>query len=43
MRIIFFLEMFKIESRFLNGKKNEEKSFMSEIIASKDVAINYLY
>ena len=45
-RVIFFLEMFKIESNFAKCKKkkeNWEKAFFSEIISSEDIGINCLY
>ena len=39
----FFLKMFKIESGFLKcANKIRRKSFVSEILASEDVAINCL-
>ena len=40
------MKTFKIESKFWKTKKkkkNEKKFFVSEIIASEDVAINRLY
>ena len=40
-RVIFFLKMFKIEPKFKN-KKKKKKVFVSEIIASENVAINCL-
>ena len=43
MRLIFFSKMFKIESKLGKYKKIEEKFFVSEIIAPKDVAINCFY
>ena len=43
MRVIFLLKMFKIESKFPKcKKKNQKMFFVSEIIASEDVAINCL-
>ena len=43
MRVIFFSKMFEIESKFRKCKKNlEKKFFVSEIIASEDLAINCL-
>ena len=39
-RVIFFSKMFKIEPKFKNTKK--KKFFVSEIIASENVAINCL-
>ena len=44
MRVIFVLKMVKIESKFSKWNKKFGKSFfISEIIASEDVAINCLY
>ena len=46
IRAIFFLTMFKIESKFRKCKKKKKiakKFFVSEIIASEDIAINCLY
>ena len=41
---IVFLKMFKIESKFTKCKKKmKQKLFVSEIIASENVAINSLY
>ena len=45
MRVIFSLKIFKIESKFRkckkkNNKKNEKNIFVSEIIASENVARN---
>ena len=41
MRVIYFLKMFKMNRNFQNAKKKkkkEKKSFVSEVIASEDVA-----
>ena len=44
MRVIFFLRMCAIESRFRKWKKKIETIFFaSEIIASENVAIDCLY
>ena len=43
MRVIFFLKIFKIKSKFQNLEKKIEKNFFCVIIASKDVAVNGLY
>ena len=44
VQVIFFLKMFKIESRFPKFNKKLGKCFfVSEIIASADVAIDCLY
>ena len=44
MRVIFFVEMFKTESKFQKSKKKIQKMFfLYEIISSQDVAINCLY
>ena len=44
MRVISSYEISKIESRFIKRNKNlGEYFFVSEIIASEDVAINFLY
>ena len=43
MRVIFFLKMLKIESKFREWKKekkNAEKIFVSEIFEAENVAIN---
>ena len=41
MRVIYFIEIFKIECQFPKCKKKKEKNyFVSEIIASADVAKN---
>ena len=43
MRVIFFLEMFKIESKFRKIKKSIEKRYFdSETIASENIALNCL-
>ena len=44
MRVIFFLKIFKMESKFRKCKKKkmEKKFFNSEIIASENVATNCL-
>ena len=42
--VIFFLKMFKIESKFTKCKKKIKKMFfVSEIIASENFALNCLY
>ena len=46
MRVIVFLKMFKIESKFTKCKKKKKKKqklFLSKIIGSENVAINILY
>ena len=44
MRVNFFLKMLQIESKFPKSKKKIQKRFsVSEIIASEDVAINFIY
>ena len=44
LRDIFFWKMFKTESKFPKCEQNNPKKFfMSEIIASEDVAINCLF
>ena len=44
MRVIFLFKMLKIESRSRKCEnKMQKKSFLSEIIASEDVAINCLH
>ena len=43
MRVIFFLKIFKIKSKFQKLEKKIEKNFFFVIIASKDVAVNGLY
>ena len=45
VRVIFFKKMFKIESEFRKCEKKKTKKifFLSEIVASENVAINYLY
>ena len=44
MRVIFFLEMFKIKSKFPKSKKkNSKKLFSLQIIASDDVPIKGPY
>ena len=44
MKVIFFLKMFKIESIFTKCKRKIKKRFfVSEIIASENVATNFLY
>ena len=44
MRVILFLEMFKIESKFRKIKKSIAKTFFdSEKIASGNIALNCLY
>ena len=44
MKVIFFLKMFKIECRFPKcNKKFGKYFFVSEVIASEDVAINFVY
>ena len=44
MRVIFLLKMFNIESKFRKRPiKIQKKSFVFEIIASEDVAINCFY
>ena len=40
--VIFFLKMFKNESKFTKLKKKKKFFFVSEIIASENVAINFL-
>ena len=43
MKVIYFLEMFKIQSRFPKGKEISGKYFFpSEIIVTEDVRINCL-
>ena len=45
MRVIYFLKMFKIESKLRNckkKKKNREIFLVSERMASQNVAINFL-
>ena len=43
VRVFSFLKMFKLESKFRKcKKKNQKKFFVSEIIASENVAINCL-
>ena len=44
MRVIFLLKKFKTESKFRKRPiKIQKKSFVFEIIASEDVAINCFY
>ena len=44
MRLIYFLKMFKIEPRFRKCKEiSGNNFFVSEIIATEDVAVNCLY
>ena len=44
MRLIFFLKMFKIESKFRKFQKKIEKMFfVSQIIACENGAIHFLY
>ena len=44
MRLIYFLKMFKIEPRFWKCKEiSGNNFFVSEIIATEDVAVNCLY
>ena len=44
MKVILFYKMFKIECKFRNFQKNMEKVFfVSEILASENIAINCLY
>ena len=45
MRVIFFLKMFKIDSKFPKVKKKKfgDNFFVSEIIGSEYGAINCLY
>ena len=43
LKVIFFLDMFKIKSKFRKCKKKIQKMFLvSEIIASENVAVNCL-
>ena len=44
MRVIFFLKMFKIETKLRKGKiKIQKLFFVSEIIAAENIAINCPY
>ena len=42
MRVIFFLKMLKIESKFIKSKKKLENTFFSEIDASENARRNCL-
>ena len=43
MRLIVFLKMFKVQSKFKKWKKNYKTFLVSEIIASENVGKNCLY
>ena len=43
VRVIFFSEMFKIESIFLKCSQKLIEIFVSEIIASELVSLNFVY
>ena len=43
MRVIVFLKMLKIESKFRKSKKKLENTFFSEINASENARINCLF